>query len=251
LKDEERTGKTAMTNTEFRAGVINPVECVKEGFERIKKDYWLLFAILIVGALIGGFTMYILGGAMFCGIFYAYIKAIDGKPVAFDDLWKGMQYFGPGLVVVLLMIVPAFAYYIFVYVTVLAAVFGGAQAGEAGMFGALIVVGLIDLVVLIAMVSFHTLLTFALPLIVDRDLGAIDAIKTSARAVWANVGGVAGLIVVNFGLMLLGYLALCVGVYFVVPIMIAGNVVAYRRVFPSLETRTNMNPPPPGSYNWS
>ena len=240
-----------MTNTEFRTGVIKPVECVKEGFELIKNDYWLLFGILLVGALIGGATMYILGGAMFCGIFYAFIKAIDRKPVTFDDLWKGMSYFGPGLVVVIVMMVPVFGYYIFAYVTLVAAVFGGAQAGEAGVVGALVVVGIIDLLVLILMVCFHTLLTFALPLIVDRNLGAFDAMKTSARAVWANMGGVAGLIVVNFGLVFLGYLALCIGVYFVLPIMIAGNVVAYRRVFPSLEMRTNLTPPPPSSYNWS
>ena len=240
-----------MTNTEFRTGVIKPVECVQEGFELIKNDYWLLFAILLVGALISGATMYILGGAMFCGIFFAYIKAIDGKPVVFDDLWKGMQYFGPGLVVVLFMVVPMFGYYIFAYVTVIAAIFGGAQGGEAGLVGALVVVGIIDLLVLIALVCFHTLFTFALPLIVDRNLGAIDALKTSARAVWANLGGVAGLIVVNMGLVLLGYIAACIGLYFVLPIIIAGNVVAYRRVFPSLELRTNLTPPPPNSYNWS
>src|SRR5215204_2436630 len=186
-----------MTNTEFRTGVINPIECVKEGFESIKKDYWLLFAIGLVGALIAGFTMYILAGAMFCGIFYAYLRALDGKPVAFDDLWKGMSYFGPSLVVMILVIVPAIAYYIFVYVTLIAAVFGGAQAGEAGVVGALVVVGLIDLVALIAMVSFHTLLTFSFPLIVDRNLGAIDAMKTSARAVWQNLAGVVGLVLVN------------------------------------------------------
>jgi len=149
------------------------------------------------------------------------------------------------------MIVPVFAYYIFVYITFIAAVFGGAQAGEAGMIGALVVIGIIDLVVLLVMVCFHTLLTFSFPLLVDRNLGAIDAMKTSARAVWQNLGGVVGLVVVNMGLMFLGYLALCIGLYFVIPIMIAGNVVAYRRVFPSLEGTPNMHPPPPDSYNWS
>ena len=240
-----------MTNTEFKPGVINPVECVKEGFERIKNDYWLLFAILLVGGLIGGATMYVLAGAMFCGIFFAYIKAIDGKPVVFEDLWKGMNYFGPGLVVVLLMVVPLVAYYIFAYLTIFAAILGGAQAGEAGLVGAFLVVGIIDLLVLIALVCFHTLLTFALPLIVDRNLGAVDAMKTSARAVWANVGGIAGLILVNIGLGLVGYIALCIGIYFVIPIIIAGNVVAYRRVFPSLESRAPINPTPPDSYKWS
>ncbi len=240
-----------MTNLEFRTGVINPVECVKEGFELIKNDYWLLFAIGLVGGIIGGFTMYILAGAMICGIMIAYLKAVDGKPVAFDDLWKGMDFFGPGLVAILVMIVPAIVYYIFVYFTFIVAIIGGGQAGGEGMIGALIVVGVIDLIVLIAMVCFHTLLTFTFPLLVDRRLGAIDAMKTSARAVWANMGGVAGLIVVNFALIFLGYLALCIGLYFVIPIVIAGNVVAYRRVFPSSELRTNMAPPPPNSYNWS
>jgi len=240
-----------MQNTEFRTGVINAVECTKEGFELIKKDYWLLFAILLVGGLLGGVTMYILAGAMFCGIFFAFLKAIDGKRVVFDDLWKGMNYFGPGLVIVLFMVVPVFTYYIFAYVTIFAALFGGAQMGEAGLIGAFLIVGIIDLVVLIAMVCFHALLMFALPLLVDRNLGAIDAMKTSAKAVWANLGGVAGLVGVNFVLIFLGYAALCIGVYFVIPIIIAGNVVAYRRVFPSLEMRTNMNPPPPSSYNWS
>lgn len=240
-----------MQNTEFRTGVINPIECVKEGFERIKKDYWLLFAIGLVGGLIGGFTMYVLAGAMICGIMFAYLKAIDGKPVVFDDLWKGMNYFGPGLVVMLLLIVPVFVYYFFVYITLIAAVLGGSQGGEAGMIGAFVVIGLIDLAVLIAMVSFHTLLTFSFPLIVDRNLGAVDAMKTSARAVWQNLGGVVGLVVVNIGLLFLGYLALCIGIYFVVPIMIAGNAVAYRRVFPSLHSPTNMSPPPPDAYKWS
>src|SRR5688500_4489674 len=240
-----------MTNTEFRTGVINPIECVKEGFERIKKDYWLLFAIALVGGLIGGVTFYILAGAMICGIMLVYLKAVDGKPVSFDDLWKGMNYFGPGLVVILLLVVPVFAYYVLVYITLLAAIFGGAQAGEAGVIGALVVVGLIDAAVLIAMVSFHTLLMFSFPLIVDRNLGAIEAMRTSARAVWHNLRGVVGLVVVNIGLMFLGYLALCVGLYFVIPIMIAGNAVAYRRVFPTSDRPAGMSPPPPSSYKWS
>jgi len=240
-----------MTNTEFRTGAINPVECVKEGFELIKKDYWLLFAIGLVGALIGGATMYILFGAMICGIFYSFLKVIDGKPVAFDDLWKGMNYFAPGLVVTLFIVVPLIVLYIWVYASIFGAFLGGAQLGDAGMMGLVGGVIILDIVAVIVMVCFHTLLMFSFPLIVDRNLGGIDAMKTSARAVWNNLSGVAGLVVVNFGLVLLGYLALCIGVYFVIPILIAGNAVAYRRVFPSLESRPNLSPPPPDAYKWS
>jgi hypothetical protein len=229
-----------MQNTDFRTGVIQPVECVKEGFELIKSDYWLLFAIWLVGALIGGFTMYILFGAMICGTFYAYLKKIDGLPVSFDDLWKGMNWFTPGLVVTLFIVVPLIVFYIGVYGSMFAALFLGAQLGEAGLMGAFAGVLILDLIFLVLMVCFHTLLMFAFPLIVDRNLGGIEAMKTSARAVWQNLGGVAGLIGVNFLLVFVGYLALCVGVYFVIPIMIAGNAMAYRRVFPSLQN--------PGGY---
>lgn len=220
---------------EFRTGVIRPVECVKEGFELIKSDYWLLFAVSLVGGLIGGVTMYILFGAMVCGIFYTYLKKIDGLPVTFDDLWKGMQYIGPGLIVTLVVVVPLFAYYIWVYLTLVAALLAGASLGEAGAVVGLVGAIVLDVVIVIVLVCFHTLLMFAFPLIVDRNLGAIEAMKVSARAVLKNMGGVVGMIAVNMGLALLGVVTCGIGMYFIVPIMMAGNVMAYRRVFPSLQ----------------
>lgn len=237
-----------MDRFEFTTGQIRPIECVKEGFERIKKDYWLLFGIALVGGLIGGATLYILAGAMICGIFLVYLNAIDGKPVIFDDLWKGMPHLGQGLIVILVILVPTFVYYIFAYFSLVAAIIGGGSAGgEAGLLGALIFIGIIDLIVLIVLVSFHTLLTFSFPLIVDRQLNAIDAMKLSMKASWQNLSGVAGLVAVNFGLMLAGYIALCIGLYFIIPIMVAANVVAYRRVFPRLDN-IQFQPPPPTAY---
>jgi uncharacterized membrane protein len=93
----------------------------------------------------------------------------------------------------------------------------------------------LDVVIMVLLVCFHTLLMFTFPLIVDRNLGAFEAMKVSARAVLKNMGGVVGMIGVNFALIMVGYVALCVGVYFVIPIIMAGNVMAYRRVFPSLQ----------------
>ena len=70
-----------MQNTEFRTGVIRPVECYKEAWELIKNQYWLLLAVTIIGIMIGGASMYIVLGAMMCGMFYCYFQAIDGKKV--------------------------------------------------------------------------------------------------------------------------------------------------------------------------
>jgi uncharacterized membrane protein len=74
---------------------------------------------------------------------------------------------------------------------------------------------------------------FSFPLIVDKNLSAWQAMKTSARAVWANLSGVVGLFVVGFVMNIAGLLMACIGVYLVIPLVIAANVVAYRKIFPA------------------
>lgn len=236
-----------MNGENFKTGVINPVECFKEGWELIKSDYWLLFAISIVGALIGGFSMYILFGAMLCGIYFAFLRKIDTGTVSFDDLWKGFSYFLPGFLVMLLIIIPLIIIYGIIYVPfMLQIVMGSAMSSDEMMqmlFGALA----IDAVLAVIMVCFHTLLLFSFPLIVDKNMSAVQAVKTSASAVWQNLSGVAGLIAVQIGLSILGMLTCGIGMYFLMPIMLAGFTVAYRKVFPS-PRQQNFNPPPPNAY---
>ncbi len=223
-----------MRNNQFQTGVIKPIECVKEGWALIKADYWILFAVSMVGAIIGGVSFYVLFGAMVCGMFYCYLRKIDGGRIAFDDLWKGFQWWLPGLVVTLFIVVPMFVVYGIIYVPVIMAVVMGANLSQEELTMLIIGAAAVDLIFVVIMVCFHTLLMFAYPLIVDRGLGPIGAITTSARAVLKNLGGVVGLLLVNFGLALLGQLAFCVGIYFVIPVLIAANVVAFRKVFPKI-----------------
>jgi len=236
-----------MQEIQIKSGVIKPVECAKEAFELIKSDYWLLFGIWIVGAMIGGVSLFIAAGAMTCGTFYCFLKKVDGNPIAFDDLWKGMQWFLPGLIIMLIIIVPMLAVYGVIYFPILMAAAMGTKLSSDELMALVVGALAVDLVLIVIMVSVHTLMMFSIPLIVDKNLGAFQAITTSARAVFKNLGGVGGLIGVNFVLIFAGYLALCVGVYFVIPIIIATNVVAYRRIFPRLDDG-RFDPPPPGLY---
>lgn len=234
-----------MSDIQFNTGVIRPVECFKEGWELIKPDYWMLFAVGLVGGLIGGISMYILMGAMACGIYYTYLKRIDSRqPVSFDDLWKGFGWWLPGFVVTLFIVVPLAVIYIVIYIPLIMSAVMGSKMSSDELAPLLLGAGLVDLVLAVIIVCFHTLLVFSFPLIVDRNLGAIKAMTTSARAVWKNLGGVVGLILVQFVLVFAGALACFVGIYFVIPIVIAGNVVAFRKVFPALSPQ-NLNPPPP------
>ena len=240
--------------SEFKTGVIRPVECYKEGWELIKDQYWLLFGITLVGALIGGATLYILFGGMVCGIFYCYFQKFDGRQIKFEDLFKGFNYILPGFIVVLFIVVPMLIVYGGIYFPFIAAIVMGSKL-SSGEFTALLTGSLIfDFIFVVLMVCLHTLLMFSFPLIVDRNLSGFQAMKLSAKAVWRNLSGVAGLWAVGFCINLVGLLLFCFGIYFTIPILIAGNIVAYRKVFPRLDAQS-FNPPPPdafqgaGSYN--
>lgn len=239
-----------MQNTEFRAGVIHPVECYKEAWELIKNQYWLLLAITIIGVMLGGATMYVLLGAMMCGMFYCYFQAIDGKKVEFEGLFKGFGYFLPGLIVTVVIILPVIIVFGSLYVPLVFAAMSGGRISDEELFTILVSTFAVEAVLSIFMVCLHTLLMFAFPLIVDRNLSAWQAMKTSARAVWANLSGVVGLFVVGFALNLLGMMLFCIGVYLVIPLVIAANVVAYRRIFPALPNNQNFvaPPPPPNAF---
>lgn len=233
--------------TEFKTGVIRPVECLKEGWELIKDQYWLLFGITAVGAMMGGASLYILIGAMICGIFYCYIRKIDGKPVQFDDLFKGFGFFSQSVLLVLIIIVPTILVMAIVYVPIIAAMVMGPKLSEDELIGLFVGAAAIDFVFIVLMTCFHTLLMFAFPLLVDRNLPAWQAVKLSARAVWQNLSGVAGLFGAGFLLNIAGLLVCVIGVYFTIPIIIAGNIVAYRKVFPAAQNPNQ--PPPPDAYS--
>lgn len=222
-----------MQNTEFRKGVIRPVECYKEAWELIKNQYWLLLGITFVGALIGGATMYVLLGAMVCGIFICYFQAIDGKKVEFEGLFKGFSYFAPSLIVTIIIVVPMFIVLGLIYFPFIMAALMGSKLSQDELMALLLGTLTVDIIVTIVMVCLHTLLMFAFPLIVDRNLSALQAIKTSAKAVWGNLSGVAGLFGLGFIVSLLGYLMLCIGIYLVIPLIVASTAVAYRKIFPA------------------
>lgn len=233
-----------MRDNDFAVDAIQPLECYKEGWEAIKSDYWLFFAITLVAILIGAFTLYVLLGAMFCGLIHCYLKKIDTGQASIDDLWHGFKFFGPSLLVMLVIIVPMIVVYGLIYVPLIVGAMSGMSEDE--MIRLLIGALAVDFVLIIVMVCFHTLLMFSFPLLVDRGLTAVGSMKLSARAIWHNLRGVGGLIGIQFVLGLLGMLTCGLGAYFLAPIMLAGVIVGYRKVFPALDAKLQTPPPPNG-----
>ncbi|HXI62362.1 MAG TPA: hypothetical protein VNF70_06605 [Pyrinomonadaceae bacterium] len=243
--------------SEFRRGVVAPVECIKEGWALIKDQYWLFLGISLVGILIGGAVPIVLLGPMMIGLFLCLLQRQRGEPVEFGTLFKGFEQFVPGLVVAALKTIPIIIiivpYYIFLVAMMATSMPRGShpspedsQAFVWSFFGVEMVFGVVIMVVSMLLEIFFM---FAFPLIADRKLSGLDAVKLSFRAGKANIGGIIGLILLNGLLAFVGVLCCIIGVYFYLPIAFASQVVAYRRVFPDIGQKLPSPPPPPG--NWA
>jgi uncharacterized membrane protein len=241
---------------EFRRGVVAPLECIKEGWALIKEDYWLFFGITIVGLLIGGVIPIILMGPMMVGVFISFQTRQRNQPVEFGLLFKGFDQFVAGLIATVIKMIPLFIllipYYIFIFgmMAVNMPRNGEMSPDEAraffmGFFGVEIVFFLAIMAVSIVIEIFFML---AYPLIADKKMSGLEAVKLSFRAGKANFGGILGLLLLNALFGIVGVLCCVIGVYFYLPVAFAAQAVAYRRIFPDTGTIFPTPPPPPGDW---
>jgi uncharacterized membrane protein len=83
---------------------------------------------------------------------------------------------------------------------------------------------------------------FTYPLIVDRHLSGVDAVRLSVKAALGNLGGLLVLHVLTMAMSLAGLCFCYVGAFFVAPVTLGAMMVAYARVF----GLTDRPPAPPG-----
>ena len=241
----------------YRRNVVEPIRCISAAWAMVKEQYWLFVGMCAVGLLIGSAVpMGILTGPMMCGLYLSFFKSRRRQPFEFGTLFKGFDYFGPSLVATLLHMIPIFAIlvpaYLFFYVGMVLSVGVAAQSGDEpnpfaflGVFGMFILFWLVMVIVIVVIsVGF----TFAYPLIVDRKLSGLDAIKWSFKAALANFWRLLGMTLLT-GLLGFGGLLLCyVGIFLVFPIIYGSIATAYEAVFGLSEEGemvANLPPPPP------
>jgi hypothetical protein len=222
---------------EFRSGVIKPVECLKEGYALIKDQYWLFLGITVVGLLIGGAVPVILIGPMMCGIYLCLLQRMRGGHVEFADLFKGFDYFMPSLIASLIQFIPMIILIIPVYIVFFGMMMMmGATQGRGGdpaaALGMMVVMFFLVVIIMLIAVLVQAIFIFMYPLIVEKKLSGVDAVKTSLNAAKANLVGVIGLALLNFALTFVGLLCCYVGAFAVIPVTMAANAVIYRKVFP-------------------
>src|SRR5216683_6920794 len=93
---------------EFHRKAVEPVACIKAGWNLIRNQYWLFVGLSVVGVLIGSVVPFgILMGPMMCGIYLALFQRQHGQMVEFGTLFKGFDYFGNAVIVAVLHVIPA------------------------------------------------------------------------------------------------------------------------------------------------
>jgi uncharacterized membrane protein len=242
----------------IRRNVIEPIRCINEAWAMVKDQYWLFVGMCAVGLLIGGAVpLGILTGPMMCGLYMSFLASRRRQPFEFSTLFKGFDYFGPSLVATLLHFLPIMAViipaYLFFYVGMVLSVSVAAQSGNEpnpaaffGVFGMFILFWIV-MVIIIIFISIG--FSFTYPLIVDRKLSGLEAIKWSFKGAMANFWRLLGMVLLT-GLLTTGGLILCyVGVFLVFPIVYGSVAIAYEKVFGLNEEQMMPDlPPPPPSF---
>ena len=235
-------------NVEIRSGVIRPVEVYKEAWSMIKSQFWMVFAVTFVGMMMAGIIPIIIAGPMIAGIFIVMFAVVDGGRADFGLLFKGFDHFLQSLFVVLIVAVPIFFFVIAMYVPMVLLTISGQRLTEAELWKWIIGVFAVELVFGVIMTIVHSFLMFALPLVVDKRVSAIQACKLSIIGVWRNMSGIAGLMGLGIAACIVGYLMLCLGIYLVIPLIVAATAVACRKIFPRADAQF-FTPPSPDRYS--
>jgi uncharacterized membrane protein len=238
--------------SDFRPNAVRPVECLKAGWELIKDQYWLFMGVCLVAILMGQLApLGILMAPMMCGVYIVALEKMRGHQVEFSLLFKGFDFFGESLIALLLHLIPALVVLApFVGIMFLGFILAmpDSRGGDPAIAPLIAVAIICSLTLLAILILISVLFTFAYPLIVDRKLSGVEAVKLSMKAGMANFWGLLGLLLLNVLLGFVGALFCYIGAILVLPVGFAANACAYREVFGLTAPETFYPPPPPGSF---
>lgn len=236
----------------YNRKAVDPIECIKAGWEMVKPQYWLFVGMAFIAYAIGQAVPLILMGPMLCGFYLSLFASRRREPIEFGTLFKGFDFFGPSLVAMVLHTLPILAViipsYILFYVSLFVAASQAESQGGAAVLGVFFTFFLVLIVIFVVIFIISVGFAFAFPLIVDRRLGGLDAVKLSFKAGMANFWRLLGMMLLT-GIMAAVGMAFCiVGMFLVLPISYAAIAAAYEQVFGLANPREfapDLPPPPP------
>lgn len=222
---------------------LNAMECLERSWNFFKKEPGLALATVIVAYVVmfvGGvipLLNWIIGfainGPLLAGMWLVFIRSLRGETMSVGDVFKGFSTAWMPLVLVnflttvlvLLAFLPGFIPMIFFGIT--GRLQNNMNPGEI----ALVVGGVALFLPVVIYLSVAWI--FALPLVIDRNYGAWEAMTTSMRVVNRNLWSLLLLGLLCMACYILGMLALCIGVLVAGPVIMGALAAAYEELLGS------------------
>jgi uncharacterized membrane protein len=215
-------------------------DCVERGWQLVKSNFWptvgvTFLVLLVIGAInqiFGLFTRPAINGMIqqhqfsAGGILIVFVVSIIGAPV--------YTVFIAGLYMYFLKLIRGQSPTV-----------GDAFSGFGPSLGQLILLGLVQSVLILVAYAFCVLpglylnvaWYFAIPLVIDRQIGFWDAMELSRKMVTKHWFAFFGLFIVCGLVAGAGVLACCVGLFVTIPISLAALAYAYESVFSGAQLR--------------
>lgn len=205
-------------------------EWITRGWQMASTDVGVFIGATCVVLLLSILSLGICAPPLNAGLYRMVLRKHDGHPIEVNDVFGGFRYFAVAWGFNLLVSLPMFL----VLGLLIGLIFVLGHSGRAGIEETMPVVSLIVQGPMMVISYFiATVILFGMPLIVDREFGAIDALVGTWEAVkprfWSLL--LANLIfqfIVSGGAMLCG-----IGMLFTLPLSLCCIVATYRTYFPA------------------
>ena len=206
-------------------------DCFFEAKEFFGTDYWLFWALVFVGGLIGSVVPLLLIGPIYCGIGLCFLAKEKGQQPSFELMFKGFEQFMESLIPVLLysialiVIIPCY----------MGGLFGGlaliSSGEEVGFIlgGCLIIFGVTSLILGSTFMSYGYL--FSTFLVADYKLEGMDAFNISLSGIQKNFFGLLGITIASAIIGIVGMMLCYIPFLLMLPLFMGGPFICYRKIF--------------------
>ena len=222
-------------NPGWRKTRIGPLACYTEGKKFLGEDYFTFLGIALVGSMISGLVPLVLMGPMLCGITICLLKRSRGEPMVFDQLFKGFDYFVPGLIAVLcytgVVLVSMIPFFMILLGGIVMINLGDDAIGAAGV----IMIALDYVGLFVFALPFQFTIIFACALVVDRKMDGWPAFKLACQGTRGNFSQLLGCAIVGQLILMIAVMMCVVPIIFAIPIVFAGHFMAYQKIFGLVE----------------
>lgn len=208
--------------------------CISRAWEIVKANLWLsigttllvMFCMQVTGIVpfIGACIGLILNGPLMGGLYGFYLKLIRGETAEVGDGFSGFKRFGPLAGVFILMV-------ILIYLPLIPCGIYAVATKQFDQSLPDVITIVLGAVGILGAMYLGLAFMYAVPLVADLEISPWKALQVSRRVVTRRFFGFFALGFACGCIMILGLLALCVGIFVAMPVAYTAFMVAYEDNF--------------------